>query len=103
MKNSDIINSITKSTNFDEYLSKDKIIHLCHQVTKYIVDDNDANVENNITRAYHITMYIINNNYVLESMEEKDIIDALVYTTISIKLDKKETDASNLKCKCVIN
>ena len=102
MKNSDIIDLITKSTNFNNYLSKEKIIELCHIVIKHI-DNDDNNVDNNITRAYYITMNIINNNYSLESTEEKDIIDALVYTTISTKIDQTENDSSNLKCKCLIN
>ena len=50
---------------------------------------------------HDITMNIILTNYKIDSVEEKNILDSLVYTTIFTKLDGKNYD-SDVKCKCYI-
>lgn len=100
MNKTDIISKVTKTINFNEYLTNTKIKDISYQVIRYI-DSYIDEFDSKITIVHDITMNIILTNYKIDSVEEKNILDSLVYTTIFTKLDGKNYD-SDVKCKCYI-
>tara|TARA_Y100000996_G_C22290731_1_gene547982 strand:- start:8 stop:313 length:306 start_codon:yes stop_codon:yes gene_type:complete len=101
MNKKDIISKVTKTINFNEYLTNKKIKEISYQVIKSI-DSHIDDIDKQITVAHDITMNIILTNYKIDSVEEKNILDSLVYTTIFTKIDGKNYDL-DLKCKCFIS
>ena len=100
MNKTDIISKVTKNVNFNEYLTNKQIKNISYEVIKYI-DPYIDDIDRKITIAHDMTMNIILTNYKIDSVEEKNILDSLVYTTILTKLDGKNYGL-DLKCKCII-